>query len=71
MHFTQTRKFLESLNVGFLKKPCDNGWIAYDESCYLIGRTIVTFKEAKAYCKNLGGNLFVPDSLGEWVISHH
>jgi len=45
---------------------CPNGWVTYENSCYLIGRTLASWQEAKARCKTHNATLFVPDSVQEW-----
>jgi len=45
---------------------CKNGWVAFEDSCYLLARDMVTRNEARARCKGFGATLFVPNTVDEW-----
>ena len=36
---------------------CPNGWITYEDFCYLFRNEMTSWDEASHICRNLGGNL--------------
>uniref|UniRef100_A0A914C9D8 C-type lectin domain-containing protein n=1 Tax=Acrobeloides nanus TaxID=290746 RepID=A0A914C9D8_9BILA len=45
---------------------CENGWIRFENSCYLAVRQRMNFDAAEHYCYSRSATLFVADSVKEW-----
>ena len=58
-------KYLDQLLfiISFLGKLLEQVYCPNDEKCYALYEEGVTFENARTFCTNAGGNMFVPDSL--------
>lgn len=45
---------------------CPNGWLVYNQFCFLMGRQVKTWSEARDYCLTLGATLWNVESVEEW-----
>lgn len=45
---------------------CPNGWMRFGDSCYYYERKKMTFDKAEVHCLQLGGTMFVADTVQEW-----
>lgn len=46
---------------------CENGWIRYENSCYLLRQEKGSMVEQEQFCYDHNATLFVANSMDEWV----
>lgn len=46
---------------------CREGWVSFQNSCYLLSTTILTWDKAEEQCQTLGGHLVVLNNVEELV----
>ncbi|XP_053481720.1 killer cell lectin-like receptor subfamily B member 1C isoform X2 [Ictalurus furcatus] len=52
------------LNQGYRCPACEKGWLKFENSCYFIARTRLTWQQSREDCQTRGGDLAVIDNEG-------
>ncbi|XP_053481697.1 natural killer cells antigen CD94 isoform X4 [Ictalurus furcatus] len=52
------------LNQGYRCTVCEKGWLKFENSCYFIARTRLTWQQSREDCQTRGGDLAVIDNEG-------